>query len=60
MRPEDRAPRMSVKNDHEGSVSIAEPMPTKPPPSWKYSSKLARCAAVSELLAPVLRNTTAL
>ena len=27
---------MSVRNCQLGSVSIAEPMPTKPPPAWKY------------------------
>ena len=36
-------PRTSVRNDQDGSVSIAEPMPTKPPPLRKYASKAARC-----------------
>ncbi len=40
-------------------VSIAEPTPTKPPPLRKYASKALRCASVSGLAMPVLRNTTA-
>ena len=59
MRPVDRVPRMSVRNCHDESVSIAEPTPTKPPPSRKYSSKAAWLAAVSGLAMPVPRNTTA-
>ena len=50
---------MSVRNASDGSVSIAEPMPTKPPPLRKYASKFARCASVSGLAMPVFRNTTA-
>ena len=59
VRPDARVPRTSVRNCHDGSVSIAEPMPTKPPPLRKYASKTARCASVSGLAMPVLRNTTA-
>ena len=50
---------MLVRNAQAGSVSTAEPMPTKPPPFLKYASKFARCASVSGLAMPVFRNTTA-
>ena len=33
--PFERVPSSSVRNDQVGSVSIAEPMPTKPPPFLK-------------------------
>src|SRR5215218_9170693 len=52
--PEERVPRMVVRNDHEGSLSIAEPMPTKPPPLRKYASNTARWESVSGLAMPVL------
>ena len=52
VRPDERVPRMFVRNDHAGSVSIAEPMPTNPPPLRKYASKTARCASVSGLAMP--------
>src|SRR4051794_30799908 len=58
VRPLDRVPSTSVRNCHDGSVSTAEPMPTKLPPFLKYASKLVRCASVSGLARPVLRNTT--
>ncbi len=32
VRPDERVPSRSVMNGHAESVSIAEPMPTKPPP----------------------------
>ena len=40
-------PRMSVKNCQPGVVSIAEPIPRKPPPAWKYSSNACFCVASS-------------
>ena len=40
-----------------GEVSIAEPIPTKPPPLRKYRSNASCCAVVSASPA-VLRNTT--
>ena len=49
---------MSVRNCQPGSVSTADPMPTNPPPAWKYASKAASWAAFSGL--PVVsRKTTA-
>jgi hypothetical protein len=45
--PVARAPSRSVRNCQLSSVWIAEWTPTKPPPSWKYCSKLACWASVS-------------
>src|SRR4051812_43374752 len=57
--PVERVPRTLLKKDQDGSVSIAEPMPRKPPPARKYFSNAASCAE-SRTSPVVFRNTTAL